>query len=159
MLYHEVSHAILTPQRVTKFYWSDIMNVFEDERIETLLKDFYMDVDFKKQVFAINGIKSEADIKTPKNGWEYFYNVVRFRHGEKEDLETVNDLIKNFGYITNSVDGYRNWSYYFNNVINFYNKCCKKYGKPKEDHSRSRGANAQDSNGKSGNSSKSGKME
>src|SRR5574344_118919 len=47
MLYHEVSHSILTPNRMKMTDW---MNIFEDERIETILGDYFLDVDFKKQV-------------------------------------------------------------------------------------------------------------
>ena len=41
MLYHEVSHAILTPASLQA---TAINNIFEDERIETLLQDYYMNV-------------------------------------------------------------------------------------------------------------------
>ena len=34
----------------------DIMNIFEDERIETVCKHYYMNVDFKRNLFLINGI-------------------------------------------------------------------------------------------------------
>ena len=47
LLYHEVSHAILTPSNIRK---DDFYNVFEDERIETILQDYYMRVDFKEIV-------------------------------------------------------------------------------------------------------------
>ena len=53
MLYHEVSHAILTPNDnllIDKM----IFNVFEDERIETLLSNYYYGVKFKEFVKRIN---------------------------------------------------------------------------------------------------------
>ena len=79
MLYHEISHVFMTYKGVD---WTDIFNVFEDERMETLLANYYMNVDFKKQVFAINNFHGQA----PTNGWDYFYQLVRFRKGDKEDL-------------------------------------------------------------------------
>ena len=51
MLYHEVSHAILTPRNL---YNTDIRNIAEDERIETLLRNYYLGVDFKWLVYQIN---------------------------------------------------------------------------------------------------------
>src|SRR5690554_5424089 len=47
ILYHELSHALLTPK---KLRITNRMNVFEDERIETLLKNFYINVDFKQNI-------------------------------------------------------------------------------------------------------------
>ena len=37
MLYHEVSHAILTPQKMRP---QDDINIFEDERIESVLRNY-----------------------------------------------------------------------------------------------------------------------
>ena len=45
LLYHEVSHALLTPKEMTI---SDVVNIVEDQRIETVMKDFYMKVDFEE---------------------------------------------------------------------------------------------------------------
>lgn len=127
MLYHEVSHAILTP----KACYSDILNVFEDERIETLLSDFYMNVDFKKQVFAVN----QFDGHKPKDGWDYFYQVVRYRIGEQEDLDRVANLIDEYAW----VDASRHYCPYVNEIVRFYENCCRKYGNPPENHALSKG--------------------
>ena len=130
MLYHEVSHAILTANKPG--LWSDVLNVFEDERIETLLADYYLNVDFKRQVLAINNIRSEADIPVPVDGWDYFCQVVRFRHGDKKDLETVDKIIKDYANLT-SVDGY--WWGYAEEVEKFYRHCLSKFSKqPIENH-------------------------
>ena len=48
LLYHEISHAILTPRPSKYIIDKNIFNCFEDERCETLLKDYYLDVDFKE---------------------------------------------------------------------------------------------------------------
>ena len=96
MLYHEVSHAILTPRGAipSKFYQlrdeetMEAFNIFEDERIETLLHAYYFDVDFKKQVYYINGGK----VTEPKTAMQAFYNLVRFRvdfHGLLSRVDTI----------------------------------------------------------------------
>ena len=58
MLYHELSHVILTPRTIfvrRNEEERDIINIFEDERIETLLQKFYIKVDFKDFVKQFNG--------------------------------------------------------------------------------------------------------
>lgn len=75
MVYHELSHAIATPRELEM---NDIINVFEDERIETLFAGYYMDVDFKQNVREINnwdGI-TKAD---PNDPFSVFYHAIRYR--------------------------------------------------------------------------------
>lgn len=86
LLYHEVSHAILTPSNIRK---DDFYNVFEDERIETILQDYYMRVDFKEFVKRINNFNDEA----PRTADEYFYQIVRFRKGPKKFTTRVKTII------------------------------------------------------------------
>ena len=81
MLYHEVSHAMLTP----KMKMIDILNIFEDERIETLLKDYYQNTDFKRFVKLVNNFKGEAPT-TPKQA---FYQIVRYRVGPQNFVDRV----------------------------------------------------------------------
>ena len=102
MLYHEVSHAILTNPELMIFggsFWGAsteqgraILNVFEDERIETLLQNFYMDTNFKKNLLYIIG-----GIKEPKDIFQAFFNLVRFRScPEKKFLDMVEEIIRKF---------------------------------------------------------------
>ena len=78
MLYHEVSHAILTPIKIFDYIRGEegryVFNVFEDERIETVLNDYYMDVNFKQQLFNIMGETPNVDVNDPRS---VFYSVVR----------------------------------------------------------------------------------
>lgn len=95
MLYHETSHAILTPQGLMN-RWDDeitrnIMNVFEDERIETLLADFYMNVDFKAQLYNICGKP-----QPPKDALAAFFNIVRYRVGPEEFVNRVATIINRY---------------------------------------------------------------
>jgi len=66
-LYHELSHAMLTPTDVSNAYhvaqwenrnnpafikWDDL-NVYEDERIETLFASYFMRCDFKASIMSL----------------------------------------------------------------------------------------------------------
>lgn len=117
MLYHEVSHAILTPFRFTPDRWpfylrkdkelADAYNIFEDERIETLLCGYFLDVDFKKQVYYING----NTIPTPTTPLMAFYNLVRFRVDFHGLLPRVNEIIAKYpaSVIYNDLQGDDLW--------------------------------------------------
>ena len=95
MIYHEVSHAILTPPEPV----SEIINIFEDERIETVLKSFYYGVDFKKNIFYLNQYDGT---QKPKNAKEAFYHLVRYREGDPALLDEVDDIIYRFSRMTNT---------------------------------------------------------
>lgn len=109
--YHELSHAILTPSmlmiRGGKRRHNDVLNVIEDERIETIKKDTYKGVNFKRGIIELCEWKGqEAD-----NAWTYFFQVVRFRHGEQEHLDLVSDLIvKWFGLTGDAFQSRDAWS-------------------------------------------------
>lgn len=117
MLYHEVSHAILTPKGLINPYIGErkrnILNIFEDERIETLLRNFYLDVDFKKQVYYING-----GIKEPTNALEAFYNLVRFGIDFHGLLPRVKEIINNYSNL--SVINNENMSDYIWDIYDLY---------------------------------------
>lgn len=96
LLYHEVSHGILTPGSLMV---TNEVNIFEDERIESLLKDFYLGIDFKKLVVRVNKYTGQK----PTTADEAFYYLVRFRAGDKKWLDEVHELIikyKNLNRIT-----------------------------------------------------------
>ena len=109
MVYHEVSHAILTPNRMKMTDW---MNIFEDERIETILGDYFLDVDFKKQVLHINGFKSLDEVPSPApTAMAKFYSVVRFGIGEKKFVDEVDRIIKDYAKFNSSTYLWQTYSY------------------------------------------------
>ena len=128
MEYHEVSHAILTPNNLPM---PDHINVFEDERIETILGDYYMDVDFKKQVLLVNGYTSKSEIKAPSSPFEYFYQIVRFGIGDKALVDEATRIIKKYSHITRNNNSYM-WDYKCD-VDEFYKKVCGEYPKYKSE--------------------------
>lgn len=99
-LYHELSHAILTPKVLTP---NDKINIFEDERIETLLDGFFMKVDFKENIKRLCDF-DENDI--PQTDMEKFFYAVRYRIGKKEWLDEIEKIIETYAKLNwNSKSG------------------------------------------------------
>lgn len=150
LLYHEVSHAVLTPAikfigagleldgyvfsfafyklRIEyekkfrhKFYFrdcKDLFNIVEDERIETLLKDYYLNVDFRKNVVLLNRIADpEKELKNA-DLLKRLFLVCRYHVGTQEELNLLKNAISNGKKLTNKSDvvALKN---YFNNIDNF----------------------------------------
>lgn len=92
-LYHELSHAILTPQEL-KHFNDDIVNIVEDERIETLLDGYYHKVNFRENVKAYAGF--DEKMPPPVDGMGRFFSTVRFRVGHKKHLEKLNSIIEEY---------------------------------------------------------------
>lgn len=136
LLYHEVSHAVLTPvmtfredvstshvyydgfahdlfEALKKAYYKkfncnlplsapkDIINIVEDERIETLLKDYYLNVDFRKNVVLLNRIADpEKELKNA-DLLKRLFLVCRYHVGTQKELRLLPNLILCGRKITN----------------------------------------------------------
>lgn len=119
ILYHEVSHAFITPNSLVD-HWNDVINVFEDERMETLLANYYHDVDFKSNVYRFNGL-AVGEIPPATNKFQEFYNLVRFRSGTPERLARVAKIIKDFSTITRNTEWFSGGVYrYYEAIMNLY---------------------------------------
>ena len=92
-LYHELSHAILTPQEL-KHFNNDIVNIFEDERIETLLDGYYHKVNFRENVKAYAGF--DEKMPPPMDAMGRFFSTVRFRVGQKKHLDKLDSIIEEY---------------------------------------------------------------
>lgn len=136
MLYHEVSHAILTPTEnlvIDKM----IFNVFEDERIETLLCNYYYGVNFKQFVKRVNNYNPKH---RPTSLYEYFYYLVRFRDGDKELLKEVDKIIfkarlfncKRTVVYTDTKGNNHTFKNYQANIYKLYLQCKDKFEQEKE---------------------------
>lgn len=125
LLYHEVSHAILSPKNIKEGV-SHITNVFEDERIETLLSDFYMNVDFKENLYRILGGPYEA-----VDGDTAFFNAVRFRLANNEILKEIEQIINDFRDMDSSSDSY-SYGHYTLRIRDLYEKICGEFKKNPE---------------------------
>lgn len=89
MLYHEVSHAFITPKNLRMTSW---MNIFEDERIESVLRHYYLNTNFRELVKLVNNFKGEK----PANAKQAFYQLVRYRVGDKDWLKRLHELIQKY---------------------------------------------------------------
>lgn len=110
ILYHEISHALLTPKTLKI---TNIMNIFEDERIETLLRNFYINVNFKQNISKIVNVNELNDMVPT----ELFFKIVRFRRGPKHFVDKVSYLIKKYMHI--NAETTEAWDYEFD-VKRFY---------------------------------------
>lgn len=113
MLYHEVSHAFITPKNLRMTSW---MNTFEDERIESVLRHYYLNTNFRELVKLVNNFKGEK----PANAQQAFYQLVRYRVGNKDWLERLHELIQKYRTLNRRSEGYKLWEYE-DDVRNFYN--------------------------------------
>ena len=89
MLYHEVSHAILTPTTLSA---STPVNIFEDERIESKLRHYYHGVNFRKQLYDLHGGK----VPVPQNADQAFFNAVRFGVSPANIQEEITRLMNKY---------------------------------------------------------------
>ena len=135
LLYHEISHAYLTPNitGLTPYgFIHDVFNIFEDERIETILKHYYRRVNFKSFVFKLNNF-TEDMVKNPGNARNFFYVIVRFRRGPEELVNRVQRIIESFKDIKKNSKS--SVYYYLCEIMNFYRDCEKyfeeNFNKPK----------------------------
>lgn len=92
LTYHEISHAFITPKSLDI---NNIVNVFEDERIESMCRNYYKDVDFKELCMLVNDWdgKTEPAHDTPFSVW---YSLVRYHLGKPHFLIKVAELLKKY---------------------------------------------------------------
>ena len=133
-LYHEVSHAILTNTSIftgdgrwyRRHTITNEFNIVEDERIETACKGVYLNTDFIKNRYLINGLVPFAKLPTPKSVDEAFYNLVRFHEGTEKWLNKVDSLINSYIHLNITNDEW-NWHWYYQEVEDLYKEFCKEY--------------------------------
>lgn len=92
LTYHEISHAFITPKSLSM---NKIVNVFEDERIESMCRNYYKSVDFKELLMLVNDWdgKTEPAHDTPFSVW---YSLVRYHLGKPRFLIKVAALLKKY---------------------------------------------------------------
>lgn len=105
LTYHEISHAFITPKSLSM---NNIVNVFEDERIESMCRNYYKGVDFKELLMLVNDWdgKTEPAHDTPFSVW---YSLVRYHLGKPRFLIKVAALLKKYRKL-HRFSNY--WSYY-----------------------------------------------
>ena len=103
MLYHEVSHAILTP--ASEMRNSFHLNCMEDERIETVLRHYYHGVDFRKQLYDIHG----GHAPKATNAEQAYFNAVRFGLGTGKVQTKVKEILHDYASLNRAS---RRWYYH-----------------------------------------------
>lgn len=117
-LYHELSHAILTPKVLNS---DDKINIFEDERIETLLDGFFMKVDFKENIKRLCDFDENY---IPQTGMEKFFYAVRYRIGKKEWLDEIEKIIELYTKLNWNSNSSKTYDYACA-INNLYRKICE----------------------------------
>lgn len=128
MLYHEVSHAILTP---TSLKPTTAVNIFEDERIESILRHYYHGVDFRQQLYDLHG----GHAPKPENAEQAFYNAVRFGLGTGKVQTEVHRLLNKYAKMNRATpyyDGTINSCEYRWDVDRLYDLIEKEFAKDPE---------------------------
>lgn len=150
LLYHEISHALLTPSELVNNRYDrsksefinhftdnntrtfvginkamyiyprlrDIINIFEDERIETLCSTYYMNVDFKRLVVLLNGDPKTFKDRDPMGK---FFALVRYRIGPAALVARVGDIIAKHAEMTHDMDS--GSLAYIDKIVTLFAKC------------------------------------
>lgn len=103
-----------------KPYWKDLVNIFEDQRIETINKDLFMRVDFPNFVKKVNdydNVKNEPIT----NVEQLFYKVVRFNDICPNLVKKTYDIIYKFADV-NAVNT-DNLGYYVSAIFDLACEC------------------------------------
>ena len=99
MLYHEVSHAILTS---TNLHNNFHVNCFEDERIETVLRHYYHNVNFRQQLYDIHG----GNPPKAKDAESAFFNAVRFGLGTDQVKKEIKRMLSTYAKLNRNTPRY-----------------------------------------------------
>lgn len=142
LLYHEVSHAFLTPKYLMsrfseRFPRSEysissniVINIFEDERIERIFDNFFLGVDFDEYCKRVN---HWTGISKAKNIEEAWYDFIRFRTTIKTCeylLPRLDYIIKKYSLLnTNMYRFDRSVTDYCGDVINLFRDFYREWNK------------------------------
>lgn len=114
-LYHELSHVILTPKEMNRHALANckrydlssdeicaVLNIIEDERIETIMKDYYLNTDFRKSLIMEN--PHPAILLKSQDPLQRFFAAVRFHQCKSTTaLRNIKEIIFNAtGFTRNS---------------------------------------------------------
>lgn len=119
-LYHEVSHLILTPRGLTNTNW---FNIAEDERIETRLRSYYRDVNFRELLLKMNHWTSSWE---PADAEGFFFGIMRYHMGPADLVKKGAELLKKYINLTSGTDRYGANDYYYD-MYYFWKECCERF--------------------------------
>lgn len=90
-LYHEVAHLMLTPEDM---YPAPHRNICEDARIETLLRNRFLDTDFDAATKAICGY--DPATWRARDEEEFLFGIVRYRNGPKDLIAKFDAIVRKY---------------------------------------------------------------
>ena len=157
VFYHEISHLILTPHAMTlhpEYYAGelvgkirrytnkelttkeafDLINITEDERIESALRNYYMNTNFR---WFVTQQYSGEPLVEPK---DIFYAALRFRIGSESILKAVSELIIKYKKFTRdnwnimTEGGWLDLGAYITDIAHLYEMCVRESEEQKKDN-------------------------
>lgn len=170
-LYHETSHAILTPAyhsglrsynygiKEERKISAEVVNIIEDERIETLFKNYYLNVNFKEQIKLLVSLKKTLKA-APKKFEAYLFAVTRLDYlgTTKKERETIKKARHDFFIRTRKITRNCSWldiDIYLNAVSQYkytiYQLWQYIYPQPQQQQPQKDGNQTEKEDGKDGN--------
>lgn len=151
LLYHEVSHVILSPRNLKV---TSALNIVEDERIESICRNLYLNTDFYDNIIKLNHFKGESATSAD----EAFYHLVRFHVGDAEWLKRCRNLLKEYADLTmkSSYSYCEDYEYdvnkFYREFIKWWNEEAEKSASKAADTSNDSEESNEDSTGNDSNS-------
>lgn len=151
LLYHEVSHVILSPRNLKV---TSALNIVEDERIESICRNLYLNTDFYDNIIKLNHFKGESATSAD----EAFYHLVRFHVGDAEWLKRCRNLLKKYADLTmkSSYSYCEDYEYdvnkFYREFIKWWNEEAEKSASKAADTSNDSEESKEDSTGNDSNS-------
>jgi len=124
LLYHEISHVILTPRDMDV---TNARNIVEDERIETVNKNVFLNTNFKNNIYLINNYHGEP----AKTADQAFYHLVRFHVDSSKDNCWITRLVGLLSRYKNLTANSKSRGYAYD-IDRFYRDFIKDWNKNKE---------------------------
>ena len=103
----------------------DLINIFEDQRIETLNKNVFLKVDFQSFTKKLNNYNPTDK---PKDFQSFFYHVVRFNDMEPEIVKMVYNTIYKLSNINSSSNDWYKLRPYAGLLFDIIYACAMKWG-------------------------------
>lgn len=117
LTYHEISHAFITPKELKT---NNVVNVFEDERIESMCRNYYKAVDFKELLMLVNDWDGKTE-PAHDSAFSVWYSLVRYHLGKPHFLIKVATLLKKY-YKLHRFSDYLSCFHYEEDVMALYHE-------------------------------------
>lgn len=120
LLYNKFKNIIYNSSQIR-----DLVNIFEDQRIETLNKNVFLKVDFQSFTKKLNNYDPNDK---PKDFQSFFYHVVRFNDMEPEIVKMVYNAIYKLSNINSSDNNWNRLRTYAGLLFDVIYACVMRWG-------------------------------